>query len=152
MNWIPLSPDAIDLIVIHNSDTPRGRDVSAADIRRWHRERGWLDIGYHYVIRLDGTVEEGRPAGRPGAHVRGYNQRSVGICLIGGTNERDLSVKEDTFTDAQMEALQDLVSGLVRHFYPARVVGHGDLDPKKPHCPGFDVQEWASDFISDTPL
>ena len=72
---------AIDTIIVHCSATPAGRDNSAADIRRWHRQRGFSDIGYHFVVRLDGTIEAGRPLELPGAHCRGHNLRSIGVCL-----------------------------------------------------------------------
>ena len=68
----------IKRIIIHCSDTPEGRDDTAADIDRWHRAKGWDGIGYHYVVRLDGTIETGRPLERPGAHCAGYNQSSIG--------------------------------------------------------------------------
>jgi hypothetical protein len=79
-----MNPRKIERIVVHTAATPEGRDIGAQEIDRWHRQRGWRMIGYHYVIRLDGTVEEGRDETIPGAHARGYNRTSIGICLIGG--------------------------------------------------------------------
>lgn len=124
----------IDLIVIHCSATPEGRDVSAADIRRWHmRDRGFTDIGYHFVVRLDGRVEAGRRLGVAGAHCRGYNRHSIGICYIGGA-DRWLRSK-DTRTPAQREAL-DLLVGRLREVYPeATVSKHRELAATD--CPGF---------------
>ncbi|MCV6612900.1 MAG: N-acetylmuramoyl-L-alanine amidase [Amphritea sp.] len=127
---------AIRYVVAHCSDTPNDRDVSAADIHRWHgdpkpRGNGWAGIGYHYVIRRDGTVEHGRPHYWPGSHVRGKNSVSIGICLIG----------RDGFTDEQMAALGKLVDELLIEFPGAEVVGHRDLDSKKT-CPNFDVKRW----------
>jgi N-acetylmuramoyl-L-alanine amidase len=78
----------INRIFVHCSDTPTGRDVSAADIKRWHTDpkpkgNGWRDIGYSHVIRIDGTIELGRPVEQVGAHVAGHNSDSIGICLVG---------------------------------------------------------------------
>ena len=75
----------IDEIIVHCSATREGRDFSAADIRRWHvADRHFSDIGYHFVVRIDGSIEAGRPLRRPGAHCRAHNRRSVGVCYIGG--------------------------------------------------------------------
>ena len=74
----------IDLIVVHCTATPAGRNVSVADIRAWHIARGFADIGYHYIIALDGTVEPGRDISIAGAHARGYTAQSVGVCYVGG--------------------------------------------------------------------
>ena len=77
----------IDSIIVHCSATKAGQDFTAADIDCWHRERGFNGIGYHYVIRLDGKLEKGRDVSLAGAHCRGWNERSVGICYIGGLDE-----------------------------------------------------------------
>lgn len=128
-------------IVVHCSYTPPSRDVGAVEIRRWHvDERGWQDIGYHYVIRRDGTVEPGRPVEQPGAHARGYNGFSIGICLAGGMAEDDRR-PDCNFTRPQWAALQALVGRLAAAHPDAAVVGHRDLDPKKA-CPTFDVGAW----------
>ena len=75
----------IDSIIIHSTATPVGMDVGVEDIRAWHvRDNGWRDIGYHWVIRRDGTIEEGRPEIAVGAHVAGYNHNSIGVALVGG--------------------------------------------------------------------
>lgn len=73
----------IDDIIIHCTATAEGRDVSVADIRRWHKARGFVDVGYHYVVYLDGSVHEGRPLAQVGAHCRGHNAHSVGVCYVG---------------------------------------------------------------------
>lgn len=71
--------------IIHCSATREGQDVTAADIRRWHvKGNGWKDIGYHFVIHLDGTIELGRPIAEVGAHCAGHNAESIGICYVGG--------------------------------------------------------------------
>lgn len=118
-------------IVIHCSDTPNGRETSAEDIHRWHLERGWDGIGYHQVIKLDGTVENGRPHYWIGSHASGFNQNSLGICLIG----------RDEFSDAQWRSLEGLVLALHSEYPDAEVLGHHDLNSHKP-CPNFDVKEW----------
>ena len=71
-------------IILHCSATAEGLDFSVRDIRAWHKAQGWADVGYHYVVRLDGTVQEGRPLEQAGAHCKGHNDRSIGICYIGG--------------------------------------------------------------------
>ena len=134
----------IDKIVVHCSATKPGQDFGADDIDRWHKERGWSGIGYHHVIRLDGTIEEGRDIHRAGAHVRGYNAHSIGICLIGGLNEfgkpySDISL--GGFAYDQLESLAYLLDRLGETWPDAAVIGHRDLDPNK-ECPCFDVGSW----------
>ena len=92
-------------IIIHCADTPERRDVRAADIRKWHvKDNGWNDIGYHYVIDLDGTIEAGRDLETIGAHCKGHNQNSIGICYIGGRDAYTYA-PADTRTDAQKASL-----------------------------------------------
>ena len=129
-------------IVVHGAWTPPSLDVGAAEICEWHRERGWQEIGYHWVIRRDGTVEDGRDHGTPGAHVRGHNHHSVGICLIGG-KAQDADAWEVNYTTEQYSALRELLRDLTRRYEGAEVVGHRDLDARE--CPGFDVLPWWSD-------
>lgn len=127
----------IDTIIIHCADTYAHMDVGAEEIRRWHvEERGWSDIGYHAVIRRDGSVEKGRPIDRPGAHAKGHNARSIGICLVGGKSGS--GEPEFNFSIDQMRSLNGLVS-LYREQYPSieQVIGHNDVSAKS--CPCFDV-------------
>jgi len=125
-------------IIIHAADTTASMDIGADEIRRWHVEdNGWSDIGYHYVIRRDGTVEPGRPEHQPGAHVRGHNKDSIGICLVGGKPRFN-------FAYVQMDALMDLVTALKEAHPNATVHGHRDFDQGK-RCPCFDVQAWFSE-------
>jgi N-acetylmuramoyl-L-alanine amidase len=126
----------VDEIILHCTATPQGRDVSAADVRRWHvNGNGWSDIGYHFVLRLDGTIETGRPLERIGAHVRGRNASSVGIAYVGGLG---LDMEPcDTMTDAQEMALEDLVEELRQRFGFIPVTGHNDYSQKA--CPSFRV-------------
>lgn len=126
----------IDTIIIHCTATPAGRDVTAAEVNRWHRAQGWECIGYHYLIRLDGSVETGRPLDMPGAHCRGHNARSIGVAYAGGLDPQTLA-SADTRTPAQRHALHSLVGSLLTRFPHAAVRGHSDFSPKA--CPCFDV-------------
>lgn len=140
----------VKYIVIHCSATEAGRDVRAADIDRWHKQRGWKGIGYHFVVDLDGNVEVGRKLNEFGAHAYGYNKISVGICYVGGLRD---GKPADTRTDAQRKALRILVNHMRSQFPDAVVVGHRDLSPDVNHdgiiepwewlkaCPCFDVSK-----------
>ena len=102
----------INKVIIHCSATPEGRDISLDTIRQWHIKRGWSDIGYHYVILINGTIQEGRPVERAGAHCKGHNANSIGVCYVGGVDE-DMKPK-DTRTAAQKIAMQKLLRILTR--------------------------------------
>lgn len=129
-------------IIIHCSDTPPDMDVDAAEIRRWHvEERGWDDIGYHYVITRGGVLEEGRPDEIPGAHVYGHNEETIGVCLVGGMGEAEQSpVADSNFTKEQWATLEVLVRFLQRQYGPLIVHGHRDYSKKL--CPNFDAHKW----------
>lgn len=90
----------INQIIVHCSATPEGKNFNANDIDRWHKERGFDCIGYHYVIDLDGTIEKGRPIEKVGAHVKGHNSNSIGVCYIGGLAS-DGKTPKDTRTVEQ---------------------------------------------------
>jgi len=125
-------------IIVHCADTPEGRDDRAADIKRWHtKERGWSDIGYHYVIDLDGTIEPGRPIETAGAHCTGHNANSIGICYVGGCDEK--MKPKDTRTDEQKASLLLLLKYLVAKYPNATIYGHRDFANKS--CPSFDAKE-----------
>lgn len=124
-------------IIVHCADTPAGRNDKAADIRRWHKAQGWSDIGYHYVIDLDGTIEPGRDIEVIGAHAKGHNTNSVGICYIGGCNAQTYE-PEDTRTDAQKASLLLLIKFLRAKYPEAKVYGHRDFSDKA--CPCFDAK------------
>ncbi len=127
----------INRLIIHCTATPRGRHVSVTEIDRWHKARGFDSIGYHYVIYLDGSVHEGRPIERLGAHCRGYNATSIGIAYVGGL-DTDGSTPADTRTDAQKTALRSLISILRERFPGVTVHGHREFAAKA--CPCFDVR------------
>ena len=125
-------------IIIHCADTPEGRDVKAEEIRRWHiKERGWRDIGYHYVIDIDGTIEEGRPIEEAGAHCTGHNAKSIGICYVGGCDEK--MQPKDTRTEAQKASLLLLLKDLRKRYQKAKIYGHRDFAQKA--CPSFDAKK-----------
>lgn len=142
----------IDSIIIHCSATKAGQDFTAADIDRWHRERGFNGIGYHYVIRLDGKLEKGRDVALAGAHCKSWNERSIGICYIGGLDENGRPA--DTRTNAQKRVLYQMIMDLQREYNILQVLGHRDTSPDlngdgiiEPYeyvkaCPCFDVKEF----------
>jgi len=126
----------IDKIIIHCTGTKADHDIKAEDIKRWHKAKGWSDIGYNYFIRLDGAVEMGRDIKKVGAHCFGHNKRSVGICYAGGVAD-DFTPK-DTRTDRQKRSLRALIKTL-QMFYPnATIHGHNEFSNKA--CPSFNVQ------------
>lgn len=129
----------INYIIIHCSATKAGQDFRAKDIDRWHRERGWDGIGYHKVVDLDGTIEPGRSEAKPGAHCKGHNSDSIGICYIGGLDKNGKPA--DTRTELQKAALAGLVADYKRRFPNAKVVGHRDMPNVHKACPCFNAKE-----------
>lgn len=130
-------------IVIHCSATRAIQDIGATDIRKWHKAKGWRDIGYHFVIRRNGTVEKGRGVDEIGSHVQGHNAASVGICLVGGLNN-DTYKPEANYTPAQWTALKMLVAQMLKKYPSAKVLGHRDFPKVAKACPCFDVKPWAA--------
>ncbi|MDD3404506.1 MAG: N-acetylmuramoyl-L-alanine amidase [Hespellia sp.] len=126
----------IDKIILHCSATPEGRNVTVNDISRWHRDRGFNEIGYHWVIYLDGSVHPGRPESKIGAHTVGHNATSIGVCYIGGTDAKMKA--KDTRTPAQREAIKKLVAELQKRYPGATVHGHNEFAAKA--CPSFNVK------------
>ena len=131
-------------IIIHCSATPAHKDFSAEDIRDWHvKGNGWNDIGYHYIIRLDGSMQYGRPLEVSGAHCKGHNLGSIGICYIGGM-DKAMECSEDTRTPKQIASLLELLK-LLKKFHPkAKIHGHRDFSKKE--CPSFDATEEYKDI------
>lgn len=126
----------VNKIIVHCTATPEGRDVSIDEVRRWHvDERGWRDVGYHFLIRLDGTIEEGRPIEQTGAHTRGHNWDSIGIAYAGGTDQYGEAC--DTRTEEQKDSLVDLLCQL-KDTYGGTIYGHRDFSSKA--CPSFDAK------------
>ncbi len=134
-------------IIVHCSATrPEwmvGRPVNEAveEIRRWHREKGWRDIGYHFVIDRAGNVGIGRALGEIGAHVKGHNTGTIGICLLGGHGAAATDRFSDHFTSAQDKALRDLI-GILNAEHPTiqKISGHNEYANKG--CPSFQVAGW----------
>lgn len=127
-------------IVLHCSATPEGRDVTATQIRRWHMKRGWADIGYHFVVGIHGEIEFGRPITMQGAHVKGHNEDTIGICYVGGL-DRDGNPK-DTLNHAQRESIEELVTALCRtHESITELCGHRDFPGVAKACPCFDTKQ-----------
>lgn len=133
-----MRPENIRYIIIHCAATKPSQDIGAAEIRRWHRKQGWKDIGYHHVIRRDGTVEPGRPEDRAGAHAKGYNSVSIGVCLVGGLDEAGRP--EPTYTPEQWHSLAALTRELHSRYPDAEIIGHNNVAAKD--CPCFDVRAW----------
>jgi N-acetylmuramoyl-L-alanine amidase len=126
----------INKVIIHCSATPEGRDVKTETIKEWHTAKGWSDIGYHYVIELDGSIVEGRPIELIGAHCLGQNKFSIGICYVGGMN-KSMSKPKDTRTEEQKVSLTELINELKSKF-DLSVHGHNQFSNKA--CPSFDVE------------
>ena len=131
----------IKYIVIHCAATRPSADIGAREIDGWHKAQGWLGIGYHYVIRRNGEIENGRPDEQPGAHVSGYNSNSIGVCLVGGLDERG-KPSGDHYAPEQWESLAELVRRLIEQYPLADIRGHRDFPNVKKDCPCFDVKHW----------
>jgi N-acetylmuramoyl-L-alanine amidase len=129
----------IDKIVIHCADVPDTMDIGASEIRAWHIKKGWNDIGYHYVIRRDGTTERGRIEDVIGAHVSGHNLSSIGICLVG---------RKD-FDSKQLSALQGMLKALLLKYNLKipNIVGHYELDSGKT-CPNISMPLFRTQLSS----
>ena len=128
---------SIDKIIVHCSATREGQHVTVQQIRQWHLQRNFADIGYHYVIYLDGSVHKGRPLEKAGAHCKGLNAHSIGICYVGGLDRQ--GKPKDTRTAAQKAALLSLIRELMQRFPRATVHGHREFANKA--CPCFDAKK-----------
>lgn len=143
-------------IVLHCSATKEGQRVTAADIDRWHRDRGFRKIGYHYVIYPDGSIHAGRDIAEAGAHVSGHNATSIGICYVGGLDAAGQPA--DTRTPEQKAAIVYLLESLREKFPAARICGHRDFSPDRngngtiepseyiKACPCFDAADEYKDL------
>lgn len=129
-----------DALVVHCSATSPKMDVGAADIERWHRQRGFLAIGYHFVIRRNGKIEKGRAEDVIGAHVENHNATTIGICMVGGIDST--GAPENNFTPAQFETLHSLLKDLQTRYPNTTVLGHRDFPKVAKACPSFDVRSW----------
>ena len=124
----------IKFLIVHCSDT--NNDLTAADIHKMHLNFGWDGIGYHKVILRNGKVENGRPEYWIGAHVKGKNAESLGVCLIG----------RDKFTNKQLKSLELTLKRWKLTYTKARIIGHCDVIKTNKTCPNFDVISWAQNL------
>ena len=132
----------IDKIIVHCSATPEGKDYSVDTIRKWHLQRGFSDIGYHYIIYRDGSIHTGRDESVIGAHCKGHNSNSIGVCYIGGCAS-DGKTPKDTRTTEQKQSLVKLLKELKAKYPQASIHGHRDFSSKA--CPSFDAtKEYSS--------
>lgn len=145
----PKAKRPITEVIVHCTATPEGRDISVQTIREWHKANGWSDIGYHWVVLLDGTVQAGRPEALIGAHVAGHNSGTLGVVYVGGVAE-DGKTAKDTRTPAQKKALLAHVKALIER-YPTitKVTGHNQYANKA--CPSFDVRKDELGKLFDKP-
>lgn len=127
----------IEYLIIHCSDTPDKEKLSALDIHKMHIGFGWDGIGYHKIIRKDGKVEDGRPEYWTGAHVKGFNDRSLGVCLIG----------RKKFTKRQFTSLKKVLVLWKKKYPRAVILGHKECVKTHKTCPNFDVQQWCRDNL-----
>lgn len=142
-------PRRIDLIIIHCSAVRPDQTSSAKQIDTWHKAKGWKMIGYHYVVRRDGTVEKGRPEEMVGAHTKGYNRNSIAICYEGGLRGCDYHsdtqfIPADTRTPEQKKAMRELIRELKTRYPNATVHGHNEFAQKA--CPCFPARDEYSEL------
>ena len=135
----------INKIIVHSSATHEGKDFQPADIEKWHLERGFKEIGYHYVITLDGVIHTGRKITKAGAHCLGQNATSIGICYIGGVSSKYLKPK-NTMTPEQEQSLYNFINMLKEKYNIADSEIYGHKDFAKTACPSFDVKRWYNIF------
>ena len=131
----------IKYLIIHCSATPEGREHTAADICRWHKQRGFRKIGYHYTISIDGIVEGGRGLKEAGAHTIGRNSDSIGVCYIGGC-DKNMKPK-NTLTNRQNDMLKRIVGECIMLYPDILIAGHNQFSSKS--CPSFDVEKWCKE-------
>lgn len=133
----------IHRVIVHCADTPASMDIGFEEIDAWHAERGFkspsgIHCGYHYILTRSGDIEKGRPPEEAGAHARGYNRDSLGICLVGGRGKD--GKPEFNFTHKQMSTLYRLLVALTTEYPEVEVIGHRDVSDKA--CPSFDLKAW----------
>ena len=123
----------IRFLVVHCSDTENNKDISALDIHKMHLSFGWDGIGYHKIICRSGKIENGRPEYWIGAHVKGYNEISLGVCLIG----------RDRFTNQQFSSLEKVLRSWKLLYPETDIVGHCSFRNTDKTCPNFDIENWC---------
>ena len=131
-------------IIVHCSATREGENFDVAEIRKWHVQgRGWSDIGYHFYIDLYGQIHKGRDIAKMGAHCKGQNRNSIGICYCGGV-EADGKTPKDTRNEEQKQALMCVLRTL-KAMYPNAVI-HSHRDFANKACPSFDATNEYEDI------
>ena len=125
----------INEIIVHCTATFPEQVVTVADVTRWHQKLGWKTIGYHYLVTLAGEIQAGRPIEEAGAHCKGHNANSIGVCYVGGLDTEGRPT--DTRTPDQRQALETLLKQLRTQFPNAKIHGHRDFAKKA--CPCFDA-------------
>ena len=134
----------INEIVVHCTATKEGKDFHVEDVRKWHKAKGWKDLGYHYLVNLDGGIEVGRPIDQQGAHVTGHNATTIGIVYVGGLDAD--GKPKDTRNYSQKEALEDLIASLLIVFPSIKKIsGHRDYAAKA--CPCFDAKKDYAELL-----
>lgn len=154
----------IDSIILHCTATPEGKDYNVDTIKSWHLARGWSDIGYHFIIHLDGSISVGRPIIKAGAHAYGFNANSIGIAYVGGLDSKAKNSK-DTRTPKQVESIKNLVAKLILEHDDIRLlIGHRDTSPDLngngtvergewiKTCPSFDVEKEYGEWFEKSLL
>lgn len=153
------SKRAIDTIIVHCTATPEGRKETVDSIRLMHKQKGWSDIGYHYLVYLDGSTHAGRNVNLIGAHCEGHNAHSIGVCYVGGYEgtknakgqivpKKDKwgnPITKDTRTDEQKKSLVNLLKNLRKLYPKAKIYGHRDFNSGK-SCPSFDAKKEYKDI------
>jgi len=141
----------IDMIVVHCTATrpewqsDQTTEAKVAEVKKWHTDKGWSDVGYHYLIDRNGVIVEGRPVERAGAHAKGYNATSIGVAIFGGHGGTANDEFEENFTDAQDRSLRRLIAQLRMEFPNiTQIVGHNDLPNVTKACPTFRVNKWIT--------
>lgn len=133
----------IDKIILHCTATPEGRTTTVADVDKWHKQRGFSKIGYHYLIGLNGEIWVGRREDEVGAHCLNHNKNSIGVCYVGGV-ATDAKTPKDTRTAAQKASLEKLVKELKVKYPKLSVHGHNEFAAKA--CPSFNVKQWLNEI------
>lgn len=141
------STRTITKIIVHCTATQEGKNFTVEDIRKWHTRKkphgnGWSDIGYHYIVHLDGSIHIGRNVNIAGAHCSGHNANSIGVVYVGGVDKNGRA--KDTRTEAQKQSLLNLLKKLKEKYPAASIHGHRDFAPKS--CPSFDARCEYSNF------
>ena len=135
-NRIMLNKKNIQFLIVHCSDTPNSENLNASDLHQMHLNFGWNGIGYHKVILRNGEIQNGRPEYWVGAHVKGKNDVSLGVCLIG----------RDEFTNAQLHSLKKVLEIWKSKYSKAKIIGHCNIGNTHKTCPNFDVITWAKNI------